>query len=94
MVSVGFTLSSEEFGKRDLVRYAVRAEEAGFEYALISDHFHPWIDEQGHSPFVWVVIGAVAQATKPSFKTGIAARLRLRGRCARYRAVQKYRASS
>src|ERR1041385_1242440 len=64
MVNLGFTLSSEEFGPRDLVRVAARAEEAGFGYALISDHYHPWIDEQGHSPFVWVVIGAVAQATK------------------------------
>jgi alkanesulfonate monooxygenase SsuD/methylene tetrahydromethanopterin reductase-like flavin-dependent oxidoreductase (luciferase family) len=63
MINLGFTLSSEEFGPRDLVRFAVRAEDAGFGYALISDHFHPWIDEQGHSPFVWVVIGAVAQAT-------------------------------
>src|ERR1051325_10955341 len=64
MVHLGFTLSSEEFGPRDLVRFAAVAENAGFEYALISDHFHPWIDEQGHSPFVWVVIGAVAEATK------------------------------
>jgi coenzyme F420-dependent glucose-6-phosphate dehydrogenase len=64
MINLGFTLSSEEFGPRDLVRYAVRAEEAGFGFALISDHFHPWVDEQGHSPFVWVVIGGVAQATK------------------------------
>jgi coenzyme F420-dependent glucose-6-phosphate dehydrogenase len=64
MVNLGFTLSSEEFGPRDLTRFAVRAEDAGFEFALISDHFHPWTDEQGHSPFVWVVIGGVAQATK------------------------------
>src|ERR1041385_7174925 len=64
MVNLGFTLSSEEFGPRDLVRVAARAEEAGFGYALISDHFHPWMDEQGQSPFVWVVIGAVAQATR------------------------------
>ncbi|HLH29678.1 MAG TPA: TIGR03557 family F420-dependent LLM class oxidoreductase [Terriglobia bacterium] len=64
MVNLGFTLSSEEFGPRDLVRFAARAEEAGFGYALISDHFHPWMDEQGHSPFVWVVVGAIAQATK------------------------------
>jgi hypothetical protein len=64
MIKLGFTLSSEEFGPRDLVRVAASAEEAGFDYAFISDHFHPWIDEQGHSPFVWVVIGAVAQATQ------------------------------
>jgi coenzyme F420-dependent glucose-6-phosphate dehydrogenase len=63
-IHLGFTLSSEEFGPRDLVRFAVSAEEAGFEYALVSDHYHPWLDQQGHSPFVWVVIGAVALATK------------------------------
>ena len=50
MINLGFTLSGEEFGPRDLVRFAVRAEEAGFGYALISDHFHPWLDEQGLKP--------------------------------------------
>ena len=64
MVKMGFSLSSEEFGPRDLVRIAVLAEQAGFGYALVSDHFHPWINDQGHSPFVWVVIGGVAQATE------------------------------
>jgi coenzyme F420-dependent glucose-6-phosphate dehydrogenase len=64
MIHLGYTLSSEEFGPRDLVQFASRAEDAGFGYALVSDHFHPWTDEQGHSPFVWVVVGAVAQATK------------------------------
>jgi G6PDH family F420-dependent oxidoreductase len=72
MINVGFTLSSEEFGPRDLVKFAVRAEEAGFGFAVISDHFHPWTDEQGHSPFVWVVIGGVAQATtKLRLGTGV-----------------------
>jgi coenzyme F420-dependent glucose-6-phosphate dehydrogenase len=46
MISLGFTLSSEEFAPRDLMRFAISAEDAGFEYALVSDHFHPWIDEQ------------------------------------------------
>lgn len=64
MPAIGFTLSSEEFGPRDLVRFAQRAEEAGFEFALISDHFHPWLEKQGHSPFVWCVIGGVAEATQ------------------------------
>ena len=63
MPEIGYTLSSEEHGPRDLVGHAVRAEEAGFTFALISDHYHPWIDRQGHSPFVWTVIGGVAQAT-------------------------------
>ena len=63
MLAIGYTLSSEEFPPNDLVHYARRAEEAGFTFALISDHYHPWIDRQGHSPFVWSVIGAIAHAT-------------------------------
>jgi coenzyme F420-dependent glucose-6-phosphate dehydrogenase len=63
MVKIGYALSSEEHGPRELVRNAQRAEEAGFEFALVSDHYHPWIDRQGQSPFVWSVIGAIAQAT-------------------------------
>ena len=63
MVELGYHLSSEEHGPADLVRYARMAEETGFTFALISDHFHPWLDKQGHSPFVWTVIGGIAQAT-------------------------------
>jgi coenzyme F420-dependent glucose-6-phosphate dehydrogenase len=62
--SIGFALSSEEHRPLDLVRYAAQAEEAGFDYALVSDHFHPWIDKQGQSPFVWSVIGGIAEATE------------------------------
>ena len=61
---LGYAISSEEHAPLDLVANAVRAEEAGFELALISDHFHPWIDRQGHSPFVWSVIGAIAARTE------------------------------
>jgi coenzyme F420-dependent glucose-6-phosphate dehydrogenase len=64
MVQIGYTLSSEEHRPNDLVRQARLAEEAGFTFALISDHFHPWIDAQGQSPFVWAVIGGVATATE------------------------------
>jgi coenzyme F420-dependent glucose-6-phosphate dehydrogenase len=64
VAQIGYTLSSEEFGPRELVRFAARCEEAGFDFASISDHFHPWVDAQGHSPFVWSVIGGVAQATE------------------------------
>jgi coenzyme F420-dependent glucose-6-phosphate dehydrogenase len=64
MVEVGYALSSEEHSPNDLVRYARRAEEAGFTFALISDHYHPWIDRQGQSSFVWNVIGGIAQATE------------------------------
>ena len=57
MVELGYALSSEEHPPRDLVRFAKRAEEAGFSFALISDHYHPWTSKQGHSPFAWSVIG-------------------------------------
>jgi G6PDH family F420-dependent oxidoreductase len=63
-MELGYALSSEEWGPRDLVKLACRAEDAGFSFALVSDHYHPWTDRQGNSPFVWAVIGAVAQATK------------------------------
>lgn len=63
MTSFGYALSSEEHAPSDLVRHARLAEEAGFEFALISDHFHPWIDRQGNSPFVWSVLGGIAEAT-------------------------------
>jgi G6PDH family F420-dependent oxidoreductase len=62
-MKIGYFLASEEFGPHELVRQAQMAEEAGFHGLWISDHFHPWNDEQGHSPFVWSVIGAVAAAT-------------------------------
>src|SRR5918996_3866961 len=60
----GYALSSEEHLPLDLVRYARRAEEAGLPFALVSDHFHPWIDRQGESPFVWSVIGGIAVETE------------------------------
>jgi coenzyme F420-dependent glucose-6-phosphate dehydrogenase len=63
-VTLGYTLSSEEHLPNDLVRNARAAEEAGFEFATISDHFHPWVEAQGQSPFVWSVIGGIAQATE------------------------------
>ena len=63
-MELGYKLASEEQGPNELVRYAGLAEEHGFGFALISDHFHPWIDRQGQSPFVWSVIGAIAQTTK------------------------------
>jgi G6PDH family F420-dependent oxidoreductase len=64
MTTFGYTLSSEEHGPGGLVELAQQAESAGFEFLTISDHFHPWIDEQGHSPFVWSVLGAVAHSTE------------------------------
>ena len=68
-VELGYAISSEEHTPNDIVRHAQLAEQAGFPYALISDHYHPWVDAQGHSPFVWSVIGAIAHATS-SLKLG------------------------
>ena len=63
-MEVGYWLSSEEHSPRELVANAKRAEDAGFSYVLISDHFHPWVEAQGHSSFVWAVIGAIAEGTE------------------------------
>jgi coenzyme F420-dependent glucose-6-phosphate dehydrogenase len=60
----GYALSSEEHGPTRLVELARRAEDSGFEFAMVSDHFHPWIDAQRQSPFVWSVIGGIARATE------------------------------
>ena len=62
-MELGYALSSEEHRPLDLVRHARRAEECGFPFALISDHFHPWIDRQGQSAFVWSVIGGIGAST-------------------------------
>jgi coenzyme F420-dependent glucose-6-phosphate dehydrogenase len=64
MPELGYAISSEEHSPSALVENARQAEEIGFTHALISDHYHPWIDKQGQSPFVWTVIGGIAQATK------------------------------
>ena len=70
MTSFGYTLSSEEHGPARLVTLAQQAEEAGFDFVSISDHYHPWVTDQGHSPFVWSVLGSVAAVTK-RLKVGI-----------------------
>jgi G6PDH family F420-dependent oxidoreductase len=64
MTKFGYTLSSEEHGPTALVRNAVRAEAEGFDFCSISDHYHPWVENQGHSPFVWSVLGGIAAATE------------------------------
>ncbi|MFC7383591.1 TIGR03557 family F420-dependent LLM class oxidoreductase [Sphaerisporangium rhizosphaerae] len=71
MTTFGYFLSSEEHGPRELVRQAELAERTGFENLWISDHYHPWLDEQGQSPFVWSVIGAIAQATSLPVTTAV-----------------------
>jgi G6PDH family F420-dependent oxidoreductase len=70
-MKIGYFLSCEERGPRELVELARKAERAGFEGLWISDHYHPWSDEQGHSPFVWSVIGALAQATEQKVTTAV-----------------------
>ncbi len=60
----GYTLMCEQSGPRELVRDAVRAEQAGFDFEVISDHYFPWLDSQGHAPNAWATLGAVAQATE------------------------------
>jgi G6PDH family F420-dependent oxidoreductase len=63
-MDLGYAFSSEEHPPLDLVEHARAAEEAGFGFGLVSDHFHPWTPEQGQSPFVWSVIGGIAGATE------------------------------
>ncbi len=64
MVKIGYFLSCEEFGPRELLRQGRMAEEAGFDALWISDHYHPWVEAQGQSPFVWSVIGGLSQVTQ------------------------------
>ena len=64
MVELGYAISSEEHAPQKLIENARLAEQAGFAFASISDHFHPWIPAQGHSPFVWSILGGISQATE------------------------------
>lgn len=64
MVRIGYALSSEEHEATDLVRNAQRAEAIGLDFVSVSDHYHPWVDAQGHSPFVWAVLGGIAATTE------------------------------
>jgi G6PDH family F420-dependent oxidoreductase len=60
---IGYKLAAEGFGPKDLIQQAIRAEQAGFDFVEISDHYHPWLDVQGHSPFAWNVLSAIAAKT-------------------------------
>jgi G6PDH family F420-dependent oxidoreductase len=71
MSEIGYFLSSEEHRPSDLVRYAQQAEQAGFSSAWISDHYHPWTDEQGQAAFVWCVIGGIAATTRLRLTTAV-----------------------
>ncbi|QCX28806.1 TIGR03557 family F420-dependent LLM class oxidoreductase [Nocardioides jishulii] len=63
-MKLGYTLMTEQSGPRELVRYAQGAEAAGFDFEVSSDHYFPWLASQGHSPYAWSVLGAVAQVTE------------------------------
>ncbi|MEZ5298359.1 MAG: TIGR03557 family F420-dependent LLM class oxidoreductase [Ilumatobacteraceae bacterium] len=68
----GYTCSSEEFEASELARHAVLAEDVGFEFVTVSDHFHPWTQSQGHSPFAWTTVGAISALTRRvSIGTGV-----------------------
>jgi G6PDH family F420-dependent oxidoreductase len=64
LTNFGYTLMTEQAGPRELVGHAVRAEEAGFDFEVMSDHYFPWLSAQGHAPYAWSVLGAVAHATQ------------------------------
>lgn len=70
-MKIGYFLSCEEHGPKELVRQAQLAEAAGFDALWISDHYHPWNDEQGQSPFVWSVIGGIAAVCRLPVTTAV-----------------------
>ena len=71
MTDYGYFLSSEELGPRAMLDAARYAEGAGIDSLFLSDHFHPWLDSQGQSPFVWSVLGAIAASTDHRLMTGV-----------------------
>ncbi len=64
MTRFGYTLMTEQSGPREIVRYAAAAERAGFDFEVMSDHYSPWLDEQGHAAYAWSMLGAVTQVTE------------------------------
>lgn len=63
MTRYGYTLMTEQSGPKELVSYAAAAEQAGFDFLVSSDHYFPWLDSMGHSPYAWSMLGAVAHVT-------------------------------
>ena len=61
---IGYTLMTEQSPPRSLVRYAAQAEEVGFDFEVMSDHYFPWLDEQGHAGYAWSMLGAISQVTE------------------------------
>jgi G6PDH family F420-dependent oxidoreductase len=73
-MQVGYKIATEAFGPKEVVAQAVAAEEAGFDFIELSDHFHPWLEEQGHSGFTWTMLGAMAaQTSRIGLATGVTA---------------------
>src|SRR3954454_18535112 len=64
MTRYGYTLMTEQSGPREIVRYAAGAEQAGFDFEVMSDHYSPWLEEQGHAAYAWSMLGAVSQVTE------------------------------
>ncbi len=71
MTEIGYFLSCEQYTPKELVDQAKRAQAAGFDALWISDHFHRWNDEQGQSPFVWGIIGALSEVTSLPVSTAV-----------------------
>lgn len=72
MMRIGYKLITEGYGPKEIVRQAKAAEDAGFDVVELSDHFHPWLEEQGHSAFAWSLLGAIAQSTdRVGLATGV-----------------------
>lgn len=63
-MQIGYKLATEAFGPKEIIRQATAAEQAGFDFVEISDHFHPWLDNQGHSAFTWSLLGTMAERTE------------------------------
>lgn len=68
---IGYAVMGEQFHPTDLVDYSKAAESNGFTALMVSDHFHPWVPSQGHSPFAWALLGAIGEATSLRFGTGV-----------------------
>jgi G6PDH family F420-dependent oxidoreductase len=63
-MQIGYKLATEAFGPKELIRQAVLAEQAGFDFVEMSDHYHPWLEAQGHSAFTWSLLSAIAMKTE------------------------------
>ena len=63
-MQIGYKLATEAFGPEEIIRQAVQAEQAGFDFVEISDHYHPWVEAQGHSGFTWSILAVIAAKTE------------------------------